>query len=122
MKRERNRGVRQGASFPTMKEIAIRLKDLRHKRGLTLDALAERAGLTPNYIGTIEHGLRDPSLSTIESLAAGLGIQVGEIFGPTTPLSDRAVEMARLFGVASYEMQKAILNMLHAVRKPEGTK
>jgi transcriptional regulator with XRE-family HTH domain len=41
----------------------------RHGLGLTLDALGEAVDLTPNYIGSIEMGHRDPSISTIMRLA-----------------------------------------------------
>jgi transcriptional regulator with XRE-family HTH domain len=52
-------------------------KEVRRRRealGLTLEELAERAGLTPNYVGTVETGKRDPSLSTVLALAKGLRV------------------------------------------------
>ncbi len=51
----------------------------RHAQGLTLEALGAGSGLTPNYIGGIETGQRDPSLSTMRKLAAGLGAPLGEL-------------------------------------------
>jgi transcriptional regulator with XRE-family HTH domain len=59
----------------------------RESLGMTLEVLAERAGLTPNYVGTIEAGERDPSLTTIVGLAQGLGISPAELFWPGPGLS-----------------------------------
>ena len=36
----------------------------RHALGLTLDVFGERSGLTPNFIGGVEGGRRDPSISS----------------------------------------------------------
>lgn len=49
---------------------------------MTLEELAERAGLTPNYVKEIENGHRDPSLSTVFSIAEGLGVEPGDLFPP----------------------------------------
>jgi transcriptional regulator with XRE-family HTH domain len=47
----------------------------RHETfGFTLEQLVERAELTPNYVGTVETGKRDPSLSTVLALAKGLHV------------------------------------------------
>jgi transcriptional regulator with XRE-family HTH domain len=59
----------------------------RESLGMTLEVLAERAGLTPNYVGTIEAGERDPSLTIIVGLAQGLGISPAELFWSRPELS-----------------------------------
>ncbi|MCK6592035.1 MAG: helix-turn-helix transcriptional regulator [Polyangiaceae bacterium] len=88
---------------------------------LTLEELAERAGLTPNYIGTIENGKRDPSLSTIASLAKGLGIAPGELFGTLPELSSAAEEVGGLFDKTTPDVQGALLTILRATSKrPRG--
>ena len=43
-------------------------QEIRRRRkalGMTIEQLAEKAELTPNYLGTLEVGRRDPSLSTV---------------------------------------------------------
>ncbi len=81
----------------------------------SLEEFAERADLTSNYIGTIENGHRDPSLSTIESIARALGIPSGELFGPLPKLSPEAIEMGQRFDEAPEEVQKAVLMILRGV-------
>jgi transcriptional regulator with XRE-family HTH domain len=82
---------------------------------LSLEQLAERAELTSNYIGTIENGHRDPSLSTIKSIAHGLGIPAAALFGPLPELSPKGLEMARLFDEAPKDVQEAVLMILRGV-------
>jgi transcriptional regulator with XRE-family HTH domain len=85
---------------------------------LTLEALAERAGLTPNYIGGVEMGKRDPSLSTVLSLARGLNVPASDLLGGVKDLSPAAVEAGRLFESAPPDIQDAVLRLLRAVGKP----
>lgn len=94
-------------------------QEIRRRRqgaGLTIEQLAERAGLTPNYVGTVEIGDRDPSLSTIMALARALGVAPGELLGTTQKLSPHALEAARLFEGAPHEVQDAVARLLRAVQ------
>lgn len=98
--------------------IPLVYTEVRRRRldaGISLDELGRRAALTPNYIGTVENGQRDPSLSTIAGLADGLQVTLSELFGPPPTLSPAALEMARLFNDASADMQTAALQLLRAI-------
>ena len=49
-----------------MKELfGQRLREQRQNQGLTMEQLAEKANLSTNFIGAIERGLKEPSLSTL---------------------------------------------------------
>lgn len=92
-------------------------REVRRRRqalGLTLEQLAERSGLTPNYIGTVEHGRRDPSLSTILALAKGLETSPADLFGRGPELTAAAVEVAQLFDAAPADVQGAVTVLLRA--------
>jgi transcriptional regulator with XRE-family HTH domain len=84
---------------------------------MTIEGLAERAGLTPNYVGTIETGRRDPSLSTIVSLARALSVSPSELLGGLDGLSPRALEVARLVDGVPSDVQDAIARLLRATQK-----
>ncbi|HYC46653.1 MAG TPA: XRE family transcriptional regulator [Burkholderiales bacterium] len=58
-----------------------RLKRLRELKGLTLEALAERTGLTKSYLSKVERGRSVPSISTAIKLAEGFDVAVGDLFG-----------------------------------------
>lgn len=93
---------------------------VRRKRealGLTLEELAERAKLSPNYIGTVENGRRDPSLSTVIALAKALRLPAGDLLGGAHELGPEGVEAARLFESAPADVQDAVLRLLRAVAR-----
>jgi transcriptional regulator with XRE-family HTH domain len=97
------------------RELGREIRRRREALGLTLEQYATRCGLTPNYIGTIENGLRDPSTATVEALAEGLGVSPGELLGATPELSAMAIEAGQLYEKATPAAQAAILEILHAI-------
>lgn len=75
--------------------LAARLRNLRAGRGLTLDALAERAGVSRSAISLIERGESSPTAAVLDRLAAGLGVTLASLFADepradASPLSRRA--------------------------------
>ena len=95
-------------------------RELRRRRiacKLTLEEFADSSGLTPNFIGTVENGKRDPSLSTILALAKGLRATPGELFGSIPDLTVAAEEAGRLYDRAPREVQRAILAILRLMVK-----
>ena len=52
---------------------------IRDQRGLSQDALAERADLDRTYVSGIERGLRNPGIKTVIRLAKALDTTVGEL-------------------------------------------
>ncbi|HEX8762867.1 MAG TPA: helix-turn-helix transcriptional regulator [Candidatus Saccharimonadales bacterium] len=57
-----------------------KVANLRLKRGLTQDQLAEKTGLSVDTIGAIEQGRRWARLTTLHKLAKGLGVTTDELF------------------------------------------
>lgn len=60
--------------------LAVRLRALRADRSLTLDALAERSGVSRSMISLVERGESSPTASVLERLAAGLGVTLATLF------------------------------------------
>ena len=75
-------------------QIAARVRQLRAERGMSLDALAERSGVSRSMISLIERAETSPTAITLEKLATGLGIALAALFespaGPSSPLARRA--------------------------------
>ena len=57
--------------------IGWKLQAVRESRKLSLDALAERAGLPVQVVGQIESGALVPSLSPLIRIARALGVRLG---------------------------------------------
>lgn len=99
-------------------DFGTEVRRRRRAAKLTLEDLAERASLTPNYLGTIETGKRDPSLSTVLALAKALKVRPGELLGPLGDgLSGRATEAARLIDEVPEPVAEGVLQVLRAVRR-----
>jgi len=56
--------------------MAMRLKQLRERRGLSQAVLAEKAHLSRPFITRRETTRQDPTLSTLEKLAKAQGVKV----------------------------------------------
>lgn len=63
-------------------QIAKAMLDGRAARNLTQKELAEITGITQSDISKLENGNANPSLRTLERLAAGLGMRIRLEFVP----------------------------------------
>lgn len=61
--------------------VAERIRTLRRQRGLTLQNLAERAGVSKSMISKVERGEASPSAGTMSRLAEGLGVSISTLVG-----------------------------------------
>ncbi len=66
------------------------LRQIREARGLSLRALAEKAGLTYVALLRMELGQTDPRLGTLRKLAKALGVTVADLIGEGKPARKRA--------------------------------
>lgn len=57
-----------------------KIKSIRRSRDITQEKLADLSGLSLQYIGEIERGRRNPSLTSIEQLSKALDIPMAELF------------------------------------------
>jgi transcriptional regulator with XRE-family HTH domain len=60
--------------------VALRIRTIRKRRGLTQDQLAERIGRTGDAISQLERGLSLPSFETLERLALALDSPIRDFF------------------------------------------
>jgi transcriptional regulator with XRE-family HTH domain len=67
--------------------VGARLKAFRESKGLTKYRLAKISGVSQTYIYRIERGeIENPRRDTLQKLAKGLSITLGELIGETAPL------------------------------------
>lgn len=59
--------------------LAKRIEELRKKKGMTQEVLAEKAGLHRAYFWDIENG-RNISIKTAYKIAHALGVKLSELF------------------------------------------
>ncbi|MBQ7120049.1 MAG: helix-turn-helix transcriptional regulator [Oscillospiraceae bacterium] len=64
-----------------MKLIGENIRKERKKQMLTMEQLAEMAGITDNFLGKIERGDGKPSFATIDSIASALNVGIDFLKG-----------------------------------------
>jgi transcriptional regulator with XRE-family HTH domain len=62
-------------------ELGEAIKARRAERGLTLEGLAARCGVSRAMLSEIERGAKTPSIRVVSQIAAGLGTTVGRLIG-----------------------------------------
>ena len=65
--------------------LAAKLRAFREARGMSQERLADLCGLHRTYIGAVERGERNVTLSTLEVLASVVGVSVAELLTVRTP-------------------------------------
>ena len=68
------------APHPTLVATGTALKELRTSQHLSQMSLSLNTGIHRNYIGGIERGEREPTLTAIITIAEELGISLTELF------------------------------------------
>ncbi|MBI2833260.1 MAG: helix-turn-helix transcriptional regulator [Acidobacteria bacterium] len=61
--------------------IGSRIRTMRRARRLTQRELSQRTGLAEAFLSRVENGRVAPSLHTLQRLADGLGVCVGDLLG-----------------------------------------
>ncbi len=72
--------MKRRASQDICIRFGLAVRKRRSELGISQEKLAERAELHRTYIADIERGSRNPSLRAVEKVAAGLGMDLGELF------------------------------------------
>jgi transcriptional regulator with XRE-family HTH domain len=60
--------------------LGVRVRSLRLAAGITQEVLAEKASISLKHLGELERGRSNPTLSSLEALAAALGVSLLEFF------------------------------------------
>lgn len=87
------------------KQFGRHVRSLRRVRGVTQEALAERAGLSTDTIRRIEYGNFSPSLDTLTKVCRGLSIQPSTLF-ESFELGGEGMET------------KTLLDLIHSLTPP----
>jgi transcriptional regulator with XRE-family HTH domain len=80
--------------------------------GMTIAQLAEKSGLSVNWVSEVERG-REPSLTSVIALARALDVTPGELVdGGSAKRSQEALEAAKLVEALPQELQAPLLQFL----------
>lgn len=62
--------------------LATNIRTLRQAKGLSQEGFADKCGLHRTYVGSVERGESNVTLSTLEALAGALGVSVADLLTP----------------------------------------
>lgn len=61
-------------------QLASRVHQIRTRQGLSIEALAERSGVSKSSISLIESGMSNPTATVLDKLATGLNVVLASLF------------------------------------------
>ncbi|MGE7020842.1 helix-turn-helix domain-containing protein [Solibacillus cecembensis] len=85
--------------------VGINIREIRKRKKLTQEELAEKCGLQTSYLAGVERGDRNITLQTLEKIALGLEINAKELFELESPLNKLTLEKKQLLRVFTSYMQ-----------------
>ena len=98
--------------------VGRRIRALRRAAGWTLEDLAERADLHPNFLGLLERGRKNPSIDVLSRVAVGLGVELASLLdvGEARGAAElRALIRERTGSMADSDLRR-VLRVLDAIR------
>lgn len=74
-----------GPTEPLLRELIGQvLRSERVEMHRTLQQVAERAGVSPQYLSEVERGRKDPSSEMLESICGALGLRLVDLLAAST--------------------------------------
>jgi transcriptional regulator with XRE-family HTH domain len=107
--------------------IGAKLRHARQLRGLTLDQVAQSAGLTKGFVSRLERDDVSPSVASLVTVCEVLGLRVGDLFDPprTSVIRSGEGRLINFGGKGAVERlvtpgTQTALEVIHSVVEPGG--
>jgi transcriptional regulator with XRE-family HTH domain len=100
--------------------LGARVKQLRQARRLTQEQVAERSGLSHKFIGDVERGRGNPTLTTLGSIADALSVSLVDLL-----VVEAERPLARLSVKQASQVREALASietLVELAAAPEPTK
>ncbi len=97
--------------------VGRNIRRLRQEYGLTIEELAFRSQLHPNYLGDVERGSRNPALVSLKKIADGLKRPLSELVAaPRESLTGAPSRTGDRKAVYFSEEDRDLLSLIKALR------
>jgi len=99
-------------------DVAVRLRQFRTNAGITQEALAHAAKLTPKFVSQIENGHVNPSIGVLTRLVEdGLKLPLAAFFASPSDstIRDDLVQLTSLFASQPTRVRRMALRVLEAL-------
>jgi transcriptional regulator with XRE-family HTH domain len=81
--------------------VGDRLAHLRQTKGLSLDELSRKAGVSKSMLSQIERAQANPTVAVVWRLANALGVDIGSLLGDQPRLAVPAISIVHAHGTPS---------------------
>jgi len=78
--------------------LGQQIRAIRTTKGVSMEALAEHACLSPTYVSEIERGRKEPSVQTLLKVARALNVQLSDLTAPLEAVHQAKVTKYELLG------------------------
>ena len=98
-----------------MQTVGSRIRAVRNQCSMTQEELAEKATLHPTYIGQVERGEKNLTLTSLEKIVAALGITFTDLFENMEVATSQRSVASQCYEIVSRktaENQEKILDIL----------
>ena len=102
------------------KLIGLRIKELRKRKGLSQEEVAEKAETSPNYVSRMERGTENPTLDMLIKISEALEVDMWELFDFKHQESPKALkEMLRKIGgeIEDEDKLKVAVRLLRVITR-----
>ena len=97
-------------------EVGHRIRYYRKQQGLSQEALAERCGFHPTYIGQLERGEKNPSIESVHRITMSLHISMSAFLENIDGMDSREenipLELYRKCLQLPIEKQRALMDAI----------
>ncbi|MEW6282289.1 MAG: helix-turn-helix transcriptional regulator [Candidatus Eremiobacterota bacterium] len=76
---------------PVSRVLGKQIRTVRQSRAMTMERLAELAQLSTTYVGEVERGVKEPSVTTLLKLATAMGVTLRDLLAPLDGQKGRMV-------------------------------
>ena len=103
-----------------MIEIGDRIRRLRAAKGITVNKLANLAGISQSYLREVELGKMQPTILYLSYICDALGVSLKDFFSEDDTSDHEQLEreqLARSVAQLSPAQRRALLSFLESMRK-----
>ena len=95
-------------------KVGARVRRLREMKGMPRRALAERSGVSLRYLAQLESGDGNISIALLQKVCEALAARMEWVVGAEDPWRSETLRLAELFGAASSETRRRVMDLLKA--------
>ena len=99
-------------------EVGKRISELRERKDISTNKLADKAGVSQSYLRQVEIGSTSPTIEKLSYIVEALGVSLQEFFSLNTDKEDLVSLINRL----NKEEKESVYNLLKAILDVKNTK